>query len=110
MRLAEAVESYVARKRSEGLLFVDAGGILAGLSRKIGDLPLERIRTDHILAFLNSSSSASTGNWRRKHHALRRFFEFFAERRQMPSLDMPLIRCPVPNQFTSYIYSRWVFT
>lgn len=68
-------------------------------------MPLERIRSEHVQHFLESSD-AGVATWRIKHSKLRRFFEHWNWRGEMPFLILPPIRPAIPQTFIPYIYSQ----
>ena len=105
MRYTVAIKSYMARIHAEGLQCSRVEGVLYELYRQIGGLPLECIKTSQIQALLDGSRTSSA-TWRCKYFALRRFFEFWTDRRVMPALLMPPFQPPVRQAFIPYIYSR----
>jgi integrase/recombinase XerD len=105
MQLFEAVETYIDRKRSLGVIFEKSALNLRSFSKRVGDVPLETITPGQILAFLNGPRS-STVTWRVKYNLLKHFLEYWAARGMLHALPMPVIRPPVPRTFVPYIYTR----
>ena len=105
MKLAEAIELYVQRKRDSGCRFYASERVLRGLLRKVGDLRLSRIGLPQVKSFLQGPKT-SAATWRCKHGEVRRFFEYWLRRGEVASLPIPpnLPRCP--QTFVPYIYSR----
>jgi integrase/recombinase XerD len=103
--LSLAIREYVQRKRKEGHRFDKGEQTLILFLRRVGDIALERVKTRHILEFLDGPRT-STVTWRGKHSLLRHFFEHWSARDAMPELLMPTMRPPIPCTFTPYIYSR----
>ena len=105
MTLAEAIETYVQRKRANGLLFRKGGIELFAFCKYLSNAPLQRVSASNVAKFLDQPS-ISARIWRIKYQLLKRFFEFWSERRAMPTMLMPPLR-PLPVKiFTPYIYTR----
>ena len=105
MTLAEAIETYVQRKRANGLLFRKGGIELFAFCKYLSNAPLQRVSASNVANFLDQPS-ISAETWRIKYQLLKRFFEFWSERRAMPTMLMPPLR-PLPAKiFTPYIYTR----
>lgn len=68
-------------------------------------MPLGKIGTDHVRGFLDSSDASAT-TWRVKHSMLRRFFEYWSFRGEMPFLIPPPIRPAERQTFIPYIYAK----
>jgi integrase/recombinase XerD len=103
--LAEGIEQYVFRRRSEGLGFERGVILLDGLSNHVGSVQLEQVTTKHVLEYLDSLAIA-TNTWRLKYQMLLRFFDFWAARGALSGLTMPPQRPKVRQSFVPYIYSR----
>lgn len=101
MKLSEAIEIYVRRKRNERILFDCGSKMLGAFCNQIGDLSLGEIETQHISAFLNHAVKS----WRVNHSLLRNFFEFWAARNAIAPLLMPPNRQPVQQSFVAHIYT-----
>lgn len=63
MKLSEAIEMYVRRKRNEGFLFECGSKTLSTFCDQIGDFCLGEIKTQHISAFLDRRQISVT-SWR----------------------------------------------
>lgn len=105
MKLSEAIEIYVRRKRKEGLLFECGSKALGTFCDQIGDFSIGKIKTLHISAFLDRRHSAVT-SWRINHSLLRKFFEYWAARDVIAPLLMPPNRQPVQHSVVPHIYTR----
>lgn len=105
MNLSVAIESYLDHKRSTGLVFHEVSKILGGFHKRVGDISLTQLRTEHISEFLDSGNANAT-TWRIKHNKLRAFFEYWRWRNEMPLLIMPPQKAKIPRTFIPYIYTR----
>jgi integrase/recombinase XerD len=105
MALFEAVQTFIDRKRSLGVIFQKAAMNLRAFSQTVGDVPLDTIAPGQVLAFLNGPRT-STVTWRRKFSLLKHFFEYWEARGMLHALPLPRLRPPVPHAFVPYIYSR----
>lgn len=104
MRLNEAIEIYVERKRTEGLLFERGSRTLSTFCNQTGDLSLGEVRTGHISAFLDRLHAVRW--WRINHSLLRRFFEYWEARDAVAPVVMPPNRQPVQQSFVPHIYTH----
>jgi integrase len=105
MRLSEAIEIYVERRRAEGFLLVTGTVSLHAFCKSVGDLPLVDIAAQDILHFLDGPRT-STGTWRSKYSLLRRFCEYWSLRGAMQLLLLPPPRPPAIQTFVPFIYTR----
>jgi integrase/recombinase XerD len=105
MMLAEAIETYVQRKRAYGFLFTKGQSELSAFCRDVGDVPLHRVTALNVMDFLDAPRTG-TVTWRKKYCLLNRFFDFWSVRGAMPLLLMPPPRPPLRQTFTPYIYTR----
>lgn len=53
MNLLEGIQVYIEAKRSEGALWAKGAQNLLSFHLQVGDFPLERIRTNHVVTFLD---------------------------------------------------------
>lgn len=105
MTLHEAIDSYIALKRSLGAVFSAETRILRSFARALGDIPLDTIDAKAVRAFCRGHGPP-TRWWERKHQALRGFFAYLVTRGH---LSAPLLSEPgphIPRSFEPYIYSR----
>jgi len=105
VNLSEGIELYLRYKRKTGVRGDDSMQVFRTFLRAVGDLPLERIRTEHVQNFLDSSDASAT-TWRIKHSKLRRFFEHWSWRGEMPPLIYPAAKPAVRQTFIPYIYTQ----
>lgn len=105
MTLNEAIDSYVALKRSLGAVFSKEMSILRSFARALGDIPLDTIGGQATHAFCRGTGPA-TRWWERKHQTLRGFFTYLVSRGHLTASPLlepgPRISC----SFEPYIYSR----
>ncbi len=105
MKLNEAVESYVALKRSLGAVFSADARILRSFARALGDIPVETIDAQATNAFCRGTGPP-TRWWERKHQALRGFFAYLVTRGHLSASPLSEPGPRIPRSFEPYIYSR----
>jgi len=86
MPLFEAVQIYIERKRSLGVIFEKSAMNLRAFSKRVGDVPLSTITPGQIVAFLNGPRT-STVTWRVKFNLLKHFFEYWGRARNAPGVS-----------------------
>jgi integrase/recombinase XerD len=104
MTLPDAIESYLALKRSLGAVFAADARILHSLGRALGDVPLDSIRRDACQAFCRGTGPP-TRFWERKHYCLRGFFGYLVARGHLPASPLPAAGPRIPRSFQAHIYS-----
>jgi site-specific recombinase XerD len=105
MILTEAIEHYLALKRSLGAVFSAEARILRSFGRVVGDVALESIGRDACHAFCRGAGPP-TRFWERKHQTLRGFFGYLITRGHLRSSPLPHASPRVPRSFQAYIYSH----
>ncbi len=105
MTLNEAVDSYVALKRSMGAVFSAETRILRSFARALGDIPLDTVDAEATHAFCRGTGPP-TRWWERKHQALRGFFTYLVNRGHLSASPLPERGPRIPHSFEPYIYSR----
>jgi len=105
LNLVSAIETYVRRKRDEGLAYGWCANYLAALSRQVGNVSLERITTREILTFLDGPKT-SPNTWVEKYHMLCGFFDFWLARGEIDVLPMPVKRNVSIRPFAPYVYTH----
>lgn len=105
MKLRQAVELYIQRKRDTGIRFNDPAKQLRAFLRHCGNSDLRRITVVQITSFIQGSG-LRPGTWSGKHGTLKRFFEYWMLRGHLKSCPVPLHAPKVPQTFVPYIYSR----
>lgn len=105
MTLTQAIECYVALKRSLGARFAADARILRSFHRVLGDMPLDSISRDACQTFCRGSGPP-TRFWERKHHTLRGFFSYLITRGYLMASPLPPTAPRVPRSFQAYIYSH----
>lgn len=105
MMLIEAVESYIALKRSLGAVFSAESRILRSFARALGDAPLCAIDREATHVFCRGTGPP-TRWWERKHYTLRDFFAYLVTRGHMPASPLRELAPRIPRTFEPYIYSR----
>ncbi len=105
MKLSQAVDLYVQRKRDAGLRFDSPVSRLRSFLRHCGDTDLRRITTQQVSAFLDGSGSMPSG-WNGKRGTLQAFFEYWTARGRLKSSPLPPSAPKITQSFVPYIYSR----
>ena len=105
MRLADAIERYIAHKRATGCSFGKAECRFAAFHQRVGDLELDQLTALQVQQYLDSSVVA-TATWRNKYFLLLRFFQYWIVREAMPELVMPPVKRRVRQTYVPYVYTR----
>ncbi len=105
MTLTEAIEAYIALKRSLGAVFSAETRILRSFGRALGDIPLDTIDRDATHAFCRGTGPP-TRWWERKHQALRGFFAYLLARGHLATSPLSEPGPRIPRSFEPYLYSR----
>jgi site-specific recombinase XerD len=105
MKLSQAVDLYVQRKRDAGMRFDSPVSRLRSFLRHCGDTNLRRITTQQVSAFLDGSGSMPSG-WNGKRGTLQAFFEYWTARGRLKSSPLPPSAPKITQSFVPYIYSR----
>ena len=105
MTLKEAVESYIALKRSLGAVYSADARILRAFACALGDIPVDAIDPRATRVFC-CGSGPPTRWWERKYQALRRFFAFLVDRGHLSASPLIGPAPRIPREFEPYIYSR----
>lgn len=105
MTLEEGINLYVQGRRATGISFAKGERTCRAFLSTVGNISLNQINADHILKFLNRSSS-STKSFRKNHSLLSRFVDYWMAHGAMDGLHMPPNRPPQRSQFLPYIYTR----
>jgi site-specific recombinase XerD len=105
MRLADAIEQYIAHKRAAGCSFARAESRFAAFYRRVGDLELDKVTALHVQQYLDSAI-VTTATWRNKYFLLLRFFEYWVVREATHELVMPPVRRRVRQSYIPYVYTR----
>src|SRR5271165_5451459 len=105
MKLSQAVDLYIQRKRDAGMRFDSPMSRLRSFLRYCGDIDLHHITTQQIIAFLDSSGSMPSG-WSGKRGTLRTFFDYWTARGRLKSSPLPPSAPKITSSFVPYIYSQ----
>ena len=106
MKLSEAIDLYIRRRRAAGANLHGPEMLLRSFHHHYGNLDLHRIRTSLITEFINGGRGVRSRTRRCKHSALKLFFAYWCLRGRLRQSPVPLT-APKPSQdFIPYIYSR----
>jgi len=104
MRLQDLVEAYIAHKRSLGMRFVSDAAVLRSFGRAMGDIAVEAVEPEPVLAFLAGTGELTT-RWGLKFYILRGFYRYAQERGSVSISPLPIQAPKLPPPLTPYIYS-----
>lgn len=105
MTLLQAIDAYIALKRSLGAVFSAETRILRSFGRALGDVPLGMIDSKATHAFCRGTGPP-TRWWERKDQTLRGFFAYLMTREKLVASPLPAHRPRIPRSFEPHIYSR----
>lgn len=105
MKLSQAVDLYIQRKRDAGMRFHSPTNILRSFLRHCGDIDLHHITIQQVNTFLDASGSMPSG-WSGKRGTLRAFFDYWTARGRLKSSPVPTSAPKTTQSFVPYIYSR----
>ena len=105
MRLKAEIESFIRFRQSTGQQYLTQAGELRAFGKYLGDVSLESITPEVILAFLNARVR-SRHTWRRKYSQINRFFRYCHIVAGAPQVDMPPPRGLLRSNFVPYIFTR----
>jgi len=105
MRLSQAVEEYIAHKRSLGMGFRSETVRLRAFIAAVGDQRLSRLQPEPVRRFLDGTGPV-TMFWFSKYHTLNAFFRWAIARRHIPKGPLPLTLPQKPERFQPYIYTN----
>ncbi len=105
MNMSTAIQRFVATKHVAGIAYRKPERLLMHFCLYVRDVDLGQVTTQDVAGYLNPAI-ARPQTWQRKYHLLRRLFEYWAVRGQMPPLLMPFKRARVRSTFTPYIYNH----
>jgi site-specific recombinase XerD len=105
MRLSQAIEKYVAHKRSLGMGFRSETVRLRAFIAAVGDQSLSRVRPEPVRKFLDGTGPV-TMFWFSKYHTLNAFFCWAIARGYVSKSPLPLTFPRKPEKFQPYIYTN----
>jgi site-specific recombinase XerD len=106
VKLREAIELYVAFRKSAGADFRSSEHLLATFCRSVTkEVNLEDVDEEHVAVFLRGKGNF-TGYWHRKHSALLGFYRYAVSRGYVSRLPVPTTVPKQPAAVTPYIYSQ----
>src|SRR5690242_10757885 len=106
MRLTQAVDLYVKRKRDQGFHYGYMAGILDRFVRHVGNKHLNRITKARTNSFISNGNTSSNNTWITRYRQIRAFLKYWRLRGRMKTLPLPPRRREIPQTFLPYIYTR----
>lgn len=105
MKLAQAVEKYIAFKLSLGMHFLAERNRLRAFCKFVGDVDAKYVIDESmVLRFLEGQGTANL-SWHHKFKALKGFYNYAISRGYSTASPLPLFVPKKPPQFVPYIYS-----
>ena len=105
MKLSNAVEKYVAMKRSFGISNRWSVGLLCAFLRQTGDVSIGSVSKSNVLRFLDLGRTSGV-TWMVKYRKLKAFFQYWMARGELGELPMPRPRAAAGRPAVApYIYS-----
>jgi site-specific recombinase XerD len=105
MKLQQAVDQYVAHKRSLGMQCQTMARQLRAFCKASGDVNVDEVRAETAHAFIYGSGPV-TSNLHGKFHVLRSFYRYLLSRGYVASSPLPVQIPKEPERLIPYIYSR----
>ena len=104
MRLHDAIETYIEHKRSLGMRFCSDAAVLRSYGRAMGDIAVEEVRCESVLAFVSGTGPVTT-RWGLKYRILRSFYRYMIGRGFTSISPLPTQVAKLPPPLSPYIYS-----
>jgi site-specific recombinase XerD len=105
MKFSQVVAAYVTHRQAMGMRFHTEARTLRSFCRASGDVTMQEITAEQLLAFLAGTGPVTT-YWERKHSALSGLYRFAVARGYVDHSPLPRT-VPKPQQaFVPYIYSH----
>jgi integrase/recombinase XerD len=104
MRLHDAVETYIAFKRSLGMRLCSEAGVLRAFCRAVGEIDVTDVTPEAVLAFVAGPGPVTAG-WKQKASVLRSFYRYAVGRGFAATSPLPTILPKFPPSKPPYIYS-----
>lgn len=104
MSLQDLVETYIHYKRSLGMRFRTDAGTLRAYCRTMGDIPVNDVNPEAVLAFIAGNGPVTT-YWRQKFRILGSFYQYALGRGFATVSPLPTSVPQFPAPMTPYIYS-----
>lgn len=105
MRLSCVVETYIAHKRSLGMLFVSDAVRLHAYVKAMDNVDIRSIRPGAVRKFLDGAGPV-TAFWFSKYHTLSSFYRFALAHHHVSKNPLPLTKPREPSSFEPYIYTN----
>ena len=104
MRLHDLVETYIDFKRSLGMRFRSQAAVLRAYCRVMGDVAIEEVRPEAVLAFITGTGPVTT-RWMEYYKVLKGFYRYAIGRGFATRSPLPTTMPQRPPAFIPYIYT-----
>ncbi len=105
MKLSQAIEAYIAHKRSLGMGFRGEAVRLRAFIKSVGDGDMQRVRPQAVRRYLDGDGQV-TSFWFAKYHTLAAFYRYAVARHYVQKSPLPRSKPQAPDKFQPYIYSN----
>jgi integrase/recombinase XerD len=105
MKLKDAADLYIARRRAAGERVHSPAAMLRSFCKRYGERTLRSITPTDVTTFLNGPETGPA-TWRQKYGMVRVFFEYWRHRDNLRMLPLPLAPPKYTSGFVPHIYSR----
>jgi len=105
MKLAKIIREYVHHKKSLGLVFRTEELGLRAFHRTTGDIQIEKVSPEAVLAYLNGRKGPTTTFWSKKYHLLNGFYKYAIDRKYVARSPLPVTNLKIQSCFQPYIYT-----
>src|SRR5215469_8227928 len=106
MKLSQAIDVYIQRRRATGAYLRVPEFILRAFLRLCGDVELRHIRRPTVEKFLRGPRPIQPGTVRGRHSALKMFFAYWVLRGRIRRTPLPKNAPKRTHLFVPYIYSH----
>jgi integrase/recombinase XerD len=104
MTLHDAIESYIAYKRSLGMRFRSQAALLRAYCRAMGNVTVEKVRSDSVLTFITGDGRV-TARWIENHRVLAGFYRYAIGRGLVAVAPLPADIPRPPPHVVPHIYT-----
>jgi integrase/recombinase XerD len=104
MRLHDLVETYIAYKHSLGMRYRSQVAVLRAYSRAMGDVAIEEVRPESVLAFITGTGPVTT-RWMEYYRVLVGLYRYAISRGFATMSPLPTNTPKLPLPFIPHIYT-----
>jgi integrase/recombinase XerD len=105
MKLSQAIETYIAYKRSLGMGFRGEDVRMHAFLKSVGDGDVGHVRPQAVRRYLDGNGPV-TSFWFIKYHTLTAFYRYVLARHYVQKSPLPRNKPQAPKEFHPYIYTN----